>query len=328
MELKTLVELPENLPNISHNDELLLMGSCFAESIGKLLVENKFHCDVNPFGILYNPLSVSTALRQIMEGKNYTDTDLLFSQENYHSFMHHGSFSALCAEESLSLINSRLQAAHRGITQLKFLIITLGTSWVYTLKSDGSVVSNCHKLADREFVRRQLSVEEIVSDYTRLIKEFTGLNPQCNLIFTISPIRHIKDGMHGNQLSKAVLLLAVDKLKTIFPERIFYFPSYEIMLDELRDYRFYADDMLHPSPLAIKYIWERFTDAFFSGKTQSILKEYENIRKALNHKPFHTGSEEYKCFLEQIVLKIKRLKEKYPNLDVQKELDLCLTQLK
>jgi len=154
-----------------------------------------------------------------------------------------------------------------------------------------------------------------------------GINPNIRFLFTVSPIRHIKDGLHENQLSKGTLLLAIDELKQLFPENVFYFPSYEIVLDELRDYRFYADDMLHPSVMAVNYIWERFSDSLFSEETKVVLKEYESIHRDINHKPFYPDSEDYKRFLEQIVLKINRFKGKYPNFDVQKDLDICLTRL-
>ena len=168
-------------------------------------------------------------------------------------------------------------------------------------------MSNCHKLPESNFNRRLLSVDEIVNEYTSLIAGMTARNPNLKILFTVSPIRHIRDGMHANQLSKSTLLLTIDRLQQLFPKQVFYFPAYEIVLDELRDYRFYADDMLHPSPLAVNYLWKCFSDSFFSAETKQVMTEVEDIRKDMAHKPFHPESEAYQRFLGQIVLKIERL---------------------
>lgn len=328
MEFRTIVDLPKRLPAIDHTHKLMLMGSCFSENIGQRLQSGKFDCDVNPFGILYNPLSVAVALRQILSGREYTPVDLVFHGEQHHSYMHHGSFSAGTAEETLRNINRRLREAHERVFRLDYLLITFGTSWIYSLKDGGRVVSNCHKLPAGTFDRRRLSVAEIIGGYTPLLQELQERNPALKIILTVSPIRHLKDGAHENQLSKSTLLLAIAGLQELFPQMVFYFPSYEIVMDELRDYRFYGEDMAHPSGTAIQYIWECFARVFFSKETLSILKEIETVLKALKHKPFDECSEGYRRFLKQIVLKIERLKEKYPYLDVQKELDLCHTRLK
>lgn len=320
MNFTTPIELPIGLPPITHAQQLLLLGSCFAENIGKLLEDNAFRCDVNPFGILYNPLSVSEALREILSGKQYDEADLFFFRGCWHSPMHHGAFSAASATEALQQINSRLLQAHQRVNNTDWLLITWGTAFVYQQKASGRIVSNCHKQPEKLFTRRLLTVDGIVGEYTPLLKELLAQNPALKVLFTVSPIRHARDGMHANQLSKATLLLAIEQLQTAFPETIFYFPSYEIVLDELRDYRFYADDMLHPSPTAIRYLWDRFSTVFFSDETKKIMQECESIRKALSHRPFHPDSEEHKRFLGQIVLKIERLNGKYPYLEFGKQI--------
>lgn len=320
MNFTTPIELPIGLPPITHAQQLLLLGSCFAENIGKLLEDNAFRCDVNPFGILYNPLSVSEALREILSGKQYDEADLFFFSGCWHSPMHHGAFSAASATEALQQINSRLLQAHQHVNNTDWLLITWGTAFVYQQKASGRIVSNCHKQPEKLFTRQLLTVDEIVGEYTPLLKELLAQNPALKVLFTVSPIRHARDGMHANQLSKATLLLAIEQLQTAFPETIFYFPSYEIVLDELRDYRFYADDMLHPSPTAIRYLWDRFSTVFFSDETKKIMQECESIRKALSHRPFHPDSEEHKRFLGQIVLKIERLNGKYPYLEFGKQI--------
>ena len=304
MNFSTPVELPSDLPRFTQADELLLMGSCFATNIGALLADARFRPDVNPFGVLYNPLSVSTALRELVTGRLYKEEDLL------------------------QRINIRLQTAHERIHHLNCLMLTFGTAWVYEQKSTGHVVANCHKQPESVFTRRRLSVQEIVSDYTSLFSGLIARNPKLKVILTVSPIRHVRDGMHANQLSKATLLLAIDQLQTSFPGHVFYFPAYELLLDELRDYRFYADDMVHPSPLAVRFVWEKFVQTCLSEDALEIMQESENINKALSHKPFHPESDEYKRFLGQIVLKIDRLNKKYPYLDFKKEKDICHIRLK
>lgn len=327
MDFRTMVELPQHLPPITHTGPLLLMGSCFAENMGSLLTENKFRIDVNPFGILYNPSSISAALHEIREGKIYREEDLFLDKGYWHSLMHHGVFSTPTREETLRNINARLQQVHMVVQELDWLILTWGTAYVYEQKETGRIVSNCHKLPEAHFNRRLLSLDEIVEEYTSLINELTARNPRLKILFTVSPIRHIRDGMHANQLSKSTLLLAIDRLQQLFPQKVFYFPSYEIVLDELRDYRFYADDMLHPSPLAVRYLWERFSDTLFGTETQQVMAAIKELRQGLAHKPFHPESGAYKSFLEQIVLKIERLNRKYPYLDFQKETELCHIRL-
>ena len=328
MNFSTPVELPSDLPRFTQADELLLMGSCFATNIGALLADARFRPDVNPFGVLYNPLSVSTALRELVTGRLYKEEDLFFFRECWHSPMQHGDFSSPFAEEVLQRINIRLQTAHERIHHLNCLMLTFGTAWVYEQKSTGHVVANCHKQPESVFTRRRLSVQEIVSDYTSLFSGLIARNPKLKVILTVSPIRHVRDGMHANQLSKATLLLAIDQLPSSFPGHVFYFPAYELLLDELRDYRFYADDMVHPSPLAVRYVWEKFVQTCLSEDALEIMQESENINKALSHKPFHPESDEYKRFLGQIVLKIDRLNKKYPYLDFKKEKDICHIRLK
>lgn len=327
MNLITPVELQQRFSSITHAHRLLLMGSCFADNMGVLLGEHAFQSDTNPFGTLYNPLSVSTALRQIIEGKRYTAADLFLYRTCWHSPMHHGSFSAATPAETLEHINQRLQQAQAVWLSNDWLIITFGTAYVYQDRESEQIVGNCHKQPDSCFTRRLLEVQEVVADYTSLLHQLLASNSALKVLLTVSPIRHVRDGLHANQISKSTLLLAIDQLQAAFPTCVCYFPSYELLMDELRDYRFYADDMLHPSPLAIRYIWERFGETFFSDETRLIAKECTAVRKALAHKPFRPEATEHKQFLEQIVLTIERLNGKYPYLDLHKELELCHIQL-
>ena len=327
MNFSTQVELPEKETEIHHSDRLMFFGSCFAENIGNLLQENKFRCNVNPFGILYNPSSINKALNQILDRKTYVEDDLFVSHGLWHSWMHHSDFSNSRVEVCLDQINARLSKAADELKETDWLVMTWGTGYVYIHQESGEVVGNCHKQPDKTFRRSRLNAETLVEECRNVLRRCREANPKLKVLITVSPIRHAKDGMHGNQLSKATLLLAADELCRTCPD-CYYFPSYEIMMDELRDYRFYADDMLHPSPMAIEYIGECFSKCYFSPETQAVLKEWEEIRRGIAHKPFSPESDGYRKFLSQIVLKIVRIKEKLPYLEVQKEIDICESRLK
>lgn len=322
MELYTRILLPKARFSFSYEDRVVMMGSCFAENIGRKLEENKFSVDINPFGTLYNPASVAEGLRMLLRPEYFTPGDLFQHEGIYHSFTHHSRFSAPSEEECLGHINSRLSESSDFLRKATRLVITLGTAFVYRLKSDGRIVSNCHKLPEKMFDRQLLTVGEIVAEWKGLLLSLWEQNPELKILFTVSPIRHWKDGAHGNQLSKATLLLAIDALQKEFPEHTAYFPAYEIMMDELREYRFYADDMLHPSTTAIEYIWERFTGSMLSPDSLSILKEWKDIQKAINHKPFQPESEAYKRFISQTLLKMERLNEKFPYFDMTNEVEM------
>lgn len=327
MNFFTSVDIATDLPRLTHQDHLLLMGSCFATHMGIRLTDGKFCCMVNPYGVLYNPLSLSTSLREALDGKVYVEADLYEHEGMWHSPMHYGDFSAFTPAEVLRCINGRLGEMCALLPKLDYLLLTWGSAWVYEDRLTGRIVGNCHKLPERCFNRRRLEIEEIVEDYVALLNALQAVRPELKVLLTISPIRHLRDGLHDNQLSKATLLLAADALKRRFPEKVFYFPAYEIILDELRDYRFYATDMVHPSEIALDYVWERFSASCLSKEAVQVSNECGQIGKALEHKPFHPDSEYYKSFLEQILLKIGRLKEKYPYLDFKKEIETCRIRL-
>ena len=235
MELYTRILLPKARFSFSYEDRVVMMGSCFAENIGRKLEENKFSVDINPFGTLYNPASVAEGLRMLLRPEYFTPGDLFQHEGIYHSFTHHSRFSAPSEEECLGHINSRLSESSDFLRKATRLVITLGTAFVYRLKSDGRIVSNCHKLPEKMFDRQRLSTQEIVEDWKPLLLALWEQNPALKILFTVSPIRHWKDGAHENQLSKATLLLATDALQKDYPDRIAYLPAYEILMDELRD---------------------------------------------------------------------------------------------
>ncbi len=319
MNFRTTIHIPPSENQLQHKDQLMLLGSCFTESIGERLLKAKFNVGVNPFGIQYNPLSVAQTFEELLEHKVYTEDNLFEHEGRWHSFMHHSRFSGNEKATTLSNINDSIQSAIGQLQVTKFLFITFGTAWVYELQEGGEIVSNCHKLPDKQFTRRRLSVEEIVSSYTSLIKQLqTNISINQQIIFTVSPIRHWKDGAHENNLSKSILLLAIDKLVQAF-KNVSYFPSYELVLDDLRDYRFYTEDMLHPNSTAIDYIWSRFAEGYFSDETKSIAKEMEKLSKALAHSPFNKEGEEYHRFCVKQLDKIALAEKKYPAINFELE---------
>jgi hypothetical protein len=321
MEWNTPVSISKPSFMFSYHDKILFLGSCFAEEIGQKLSEDKFTVDINPFGTLYNPASVALSVRRLLTLKPFVSADLFEHEGVHHSFVHHSRFSALSEKEMLEKINRQLQHAADNLAKTSRLVVTFGTAYAYHLKNSRQVVSNCHKLPEKLFERQMIPASDVVNEWNNLLLMLWQQNPDLRLLFTVSPIRHWKDGAHLNQISKATLLLAIHELQTRHPERIAYFPAYEIMMDELRDYRFYADDMLHPSPLAVEYIRKRFCRSFLSAESQAILDEWTDIRKAIRHKPFQPGSKSYQQFAMQTLLKTERFSRKFPYFDLSKELE-------
>ena len=328
MRLTIPVELPKKELEISYATKQMIMGSCFAENIGKRLVACKFPVMLNPFGILYNPLSIAAAIRRIVAGEIFTEEspELAFHGERWHSMLHHGDFSRRDKGALLEAVNGSIESAREHLAGVDLLTLTLGTAYVYRRKSDNMVVGNCHKIPGTEFTRSLLSVGEAADAIAEAFEQMLACSQNAKLLLTVSPIRHIRDGAHGNQVSKAVLLLAVEELKRCFPGKVFYFPAYEIVLDELRDYRFYAEDMVHPSDVAASYVWECFRNSYFSGATDTLASQVEEITRALSHRPFDAEAQSYKDFKQKILSKIVSLKEKYPFFDFSNETEQCRTQ--
>ena len=298
MKFRTEVIVPRAGFAITHSDRIMMLGSCFVESVSEKMLSANFRVDANPFGIVYNPVSVANGLRDLMNNRTYTEKDLFLHQGVYHSFAHHSRFSDVSETVALEGINSRIKQSAGFLRETTVLIITFGTANTYRWLSSGEIVSNCHKLPAKQFKEERLSVDQIVEQWSELIKEVQKQSPDLRILFTVSPIRHWKDGAHENQLNKATLLLAINELIKA-NNNCSYFPSYEMMMDDLRDYRFYAEDMIHPSSQAVDYIWEKFSNAYFNPNTKAFIKEWESIQKALNHRPFNPDSEEHQAFLKE-----------------------------
>lgn len=304
MKFVTSVDIVPSIKKISYSDKILLLGSCFADNIGTKFGEYYFPTTVNPFGTMYNPTSIASALHTAQSP--YHATPIIHHNGLWHSFSHHGSFSCASKEQLLYACEQSRAQLREALQHTTTVIITFGTAWVY--EYEGQVVSNCHKIPANLFVRRRLTVDEIVSIWQPVLASM----PDKHWIFTVSPIRHIKDGLHDNQLSKAVLLQSIEQLSQLSIAQCSYFPSYEIMLDELRDYRFYADDMLHPSPVAVEYIWQRFVDTYMTADTQNEMCTLHQLWRDRHHRFLHPESQEAQCFAERLKTQLQQLQLRYP----------------
>lgn len=312
----TKVNIPKSPFRIGYEDSVLTLGSCFAENIGTRLENAFFLSFINPSGVLYNPMSVGQGIRYLLSEKEFTGENLFQSGSLWNSFAHSSAFSATSVDKALQKMNSRLIAARSFLAETNVIIITLGTAWIFENAEKGNVVANCHKQPANQFIRRRLSVDEIVCELSEVIELLLKRNPQLKFVYTVSPIRHWKDGAHENTVSKSTLHLAVNALEMKY-DCVDYFPAYEIMIDELRDYRFYTSDMFHPSEQAVDYIWQRFSETYFSEETLDLKKELEQLRSDLNHRPIHPETTEYKQFVASVEKKKDGLIENYPFLRVR-----------
>lgn len=281
-QLNTPVSVPPLGVRLDFDSGVVSLGSCFADEVGRRLLDGGFRVELNPFGTLYNPASIALALDRIIDESEITTDDLVEHEGLWHSWHHHGSFSNPAKEATLATCNARIHQAHRALREACLLMITFGTAWVF--EHNGQVVANCHKLPPKEFVRRRMEVEEIVNLWRPLQEKLAAFNPQLATLYAVSPIRHLADGAHGNQLSKSTLLLAVEQL---IQHGGCYFPSYEIVLDELRDYRFFDEKMTHPTSLAVDIVWERFQRATMVPAVREQAHYNTKQHKREKHIPLH-----------------------------------------
>jgi len=320
MKLQTIVPLHSEKERIAYQSRLFLLGSCFVENIGRKLNYYQFETLQNPFGILFHPMAIENLIVRAIEEKTYTDADVFYFNERWHCFDAHSELSDPSKEILLANLNSALLKTRNQLGKATHTIITLGTSWVYKDVKAQQRVANCHKLPQKQFTKELLTASEIEESLSRIISNIRKVNESASLIFTISPVRHLKDGFVENQRSKANLISAVGKIleSTSSNKNLFYFPAYEIMLDELRDYRFYAENMVHPNYLAIDYIWEKFKSVWISEKAEIVMKEVQEIQKGLSHRPFNENAQQHQFFLKSLNEKIFVLKKEYPfmNFDI------------
>ena len=314
MKLQTQIPLQKQANNlIDYDSNVLLLGSCFVENIGVKLEYFKFQNLINPFGILFHPLAIEKLIHNSTQKKEYTEEDIFFHNERWHCYDVHSKLSNISKDNLLKDLNANIELTNQQIQQSTHIIITLGTAWVYKHKETDSIVANCHKVPQKKFSKELLSEEELQKSITHAINLIKRINTEVIIIFTISPVRHLKDGFVENAQSKSHLIAAMHKvLKS--EKRLYYFPSYEIMMDELRDYRFYAEDMIHPNATTINYVWERFQHVWISEAIKKTMEDVDEIQKGLLHKPFNPNSEAHQKFLEKLESKKQKIKSLYPNI--------------
>lgn len=303
--------------SIEYPSSHFLIGSCFSEHIGEKLSRSKFRTTLNPFGILFHPFPIARVLGRMMENQAYSDEDLEFNDDRYISYDHHGHFNHTDKNLALSRINETFEKGKKALENADFIYITWGTANAYTHIKQNKVVSNCHKVNAAEFKKERSSVADIVSKYRELVKQIIAFNPKAKIIFSVSPVKHLKDGIIENNLSKSTLLLAANELERKF-DNVYYFPSFDILQDDLRDYRFYSKDMAHPNEIAIEYIWNYFKQSLWTKKTQELNKRIIGIQQALEHRPLHPENEAHQLFLKDNKKKIAQIEQEFPFLSFPK----------
>ncbi|HPW67147.1 MAG TPA: GSCFA domain-containing protein [Salinivirgaceae bacterium] len=316
---RTIIKPEKSKHDIDYSSPMFFIGSCFSDNISQILETHKFQVLSNPFGVLYNPYSIQTALRLILGEIEIDDKDLVYHNGLWHSLLHHSVFSNTDKDKLLSNIKSTIEESRLFLKRAEYLFITVGTSWVYRYKKSGRIVANCHKIPDREFIRFRLSACDFTDEFEMLIKSLVEYNPQIKIVFTVSPVRHWKDGAVENHLSKSILTVSIHQLIEFSEYNISYFPSYELITDDLRDYRFYNEDMLHPSSQAVNYVFNFFKETYFTTETKKTLKTVVNIVKAAQHRPFNPSDIEYSKFCEARLNDIQQLNKLFPLMDWKAE---------
>lgn len=310
----TQIPIPKYNSPIDYNSKILSIGSCFAENMAEKFEYFKFDNVVNPFGIIFNPISIDKLISRSIHKTYFTEKDIFFHNESWHCYEVHSELSNVNKEDFLNTLNVLIDSTNKQVLEATHIIITLGTSWVYKHIETNEVVANCHKVPQKQFTKELLSITQIETSLHNIISAILAVNPTCKFIFTVSPVRHIKDGFIENNVSKAHLISAIYKIVNCQLSIANYFPSYEIMMDELRDYRFYAEDMLHPSTMAIDYIWIKFFENYINEKEFSLMNQVCEVQRALHHRPFNPNSESHNLFLKNLQNKINILKQQLPNL--------------
>ncbi|NOR28511.1 MAG: GSCFA domain-containing protein [Lutibacter sp.] len=310
MNFRTNIQLQKERNQIDYTSKLMLIGSCFSENIYKKLNYFKFNAVSNPFGILFNPIAIENLITKAINEEIYSEKDIFQLNERWHCFDAHSDLSSSDKNELLQNLNETILATNKQLKEATHIIITLGSSWVYRFIETGVIAGNCHKVPQKKFLKELLLVKEIIASLENMCVLIKDVNPLINIVFTVSPVRHLKDGFVENSQSKAHLLAAIHQI-TDKRNKLYYFPSYEIMQDDLREYRFYNSDMIHPNETAINYIWEQFQYVWIDEKIVTIQKEVDTIQRGLAHKPFNSNSEQHKKFIADLEKKRKDLQNNY-----------------
>jgi lysophospholipase L1-like esterase len=312
MKLQTNISIKQQADNlIDYHSKILLLGSCFSENIGNKLSYYKFQSKQNPFGILFHPKAIENLISRAIKEELYTEKELTFNNERWHCLDAHSSLSAADKNVLLKNLNSALIHTKKQLKEATHVFITLGTSWVYRYSETNAIVANCHKIPQKEFSKELLSVAEVSKILEQCIALLKSINKTVSVTFTVSPVRHLKDGFIENTRSKAHLIAAIHTVINS-ENNTYYFPSYEIVMDELREYRFYNEDMLHPNTTAINYIWEKFVFSWFSREAQDTMQEVETVQRGISHRPFNEKSEQHQQFLKKLDIKKGNLLMKFP----------------
>jgi len=315
MKLQTQIPLQKQSYNlISYESKILLLGSCFVEHIGNKLEYFKFQNLQNPFGILFHPLAIENLNTNAINEKEYTEQDIFFLNEQWHSYDAHSRLSHVSKDELLNTLNCGIASTHQYLNDSTHIVITLGTAWVYRHIETDVIVANCHKVPQKQFMKELLSIEDVSQSLQSILSLIKSVNPKAVIIFTVSPVRHLKDGFVENMQSKAHLIAAIHEV--VDPRHLtHYFPSFEIMMDELRDYRFYAEDMVHPNEIAVNYIWEKFKQVWIADVALNLMDEIDFIQKGVLHRPFNKNSVAHQQFLEKLEQKKKEIKLQFPKIE-------------
>lgn len=311
---------------ISHKSQILCVGSCFAEHIGGFFHDHKFNTVINPCGISYNPISICDTINRLVDNTPILADELVTNNNRYYHWGFHGEYSSDSPDTLIAQLNDTVSNGHIFLKDTDVIFITLGTSFAFRLVDQDMIVANCHKFPNDDFTRELLDQEEITNALSESINKLFSTNPNLNIVFTISPVRHIRDGLIENQRSKAQLINATHKLVADF-EQVHYFPSYELIMDDLRDYRFYKRDMIHVNDVALAYVWEHCQGAFFDSETATLVKSISKIAKDCAHRPIHPNNPQHQSFLAGLIDKIKALQKEHPNLDYTTELEKIRNQL-
>lgn len=325
-QFRQIIDINSSNFQIEYQHKTIFIGSCFADNVSRKMEDSLMDVLANPYGVAFNPATVWQSIQRIIENRAVDEKDFVWNNGLWNHMDMHSSFSSPEKQTSIENINSATTIANKYLQQADNIVITFGTAWVYRLKATGKIVANCHKLPTDTFERQLLTVDQIAEQWIEAIEKIKAFVPKANIIMTISPIRHIKDGAHGNQISKSTLLLAIDKIQAK-QSHVYYFPSFEIMMDELRDYRFYNDDYNHPSNLAVDYIFERFTEATFSDKAKQYIAKGRKIVQEMNHRPNTSATKEYIEFKQNILEHINQLKRMYPMSNTGKKEQLITNEI-
>lgn len=314
MKLQTKIPLhPQQNNQIDYHSKILLLGSCFSENMGEKFSFNKFQSILNPFGILFHPFAIQNLVKRAINKNYYSEVDLHFQNEQWCCLDAHSKLNRTSKGELLEVLNAEIDKTHSNLISSSHIIITLGTSWVYRHMASDALVANCHKMPQKQFSKELLSVEAIEESLKAIINEVKAVNPKVNFLFTVSPVRHLKDGFVENTRSKSHLITAIHN-SVESKQRVYYFPSYEIMMDELRDYRFYNTDMLHPNDLAVEYIWDKFKSVWLTEEAIHTSNCVASIQAKKAHQPFNSESEAHRVFLSKLQIEIDELTRIYPHI--------------